>query len=102
MQDMGEDPGFVRVARISAVLLGAALLVLGVVLFEGSLFETLLPSWGWLLRAAVGGGTMGLGAGFGVAGWTGENRFLERIRAGKERGNLLSQKNGVGEQIGEG
>jgi hypothetical protein len=54
MQDMGEDPGLVRVIRISAVLLGVALLVLGAVLFEGNLFETLPPSWGWLFRAAVG------------------------------------------------
>lgn len=87
MQDMDEDSRLGRVARITAVLLGAILLVLGVVLFEGSLFETILPNWGWLLRAAVGGATMGTGLGLGAAGWTGENRFFEKLRAahGEER-----------------
>jgi len=88
---MDEDPGLVKVARWAAVGLGVIVLVLGVVILEGGLLGSSFPTWGWLLNAVVGGGTMGLGLGLGAAGLTGENRFLERLRARAPREGELSE-----------
>jgi len=67
------------------VALGFALLAVGVVILDGGPLDSLVQGWGWLLNAIVGGGVAGLGAGMGVAGVTGEQRFLDRLRAGKDR-----------------
>ena len=86
---MGNDPTLIRVVRVTAVLVGVVLLVFGVFLFEGGAIESLLPQWGWMVKALLGGAAMGAGAGVGVAGLTGDDRFLEKLRESVNRRGAL-------------
>jgi hypothetical protein len=77
---MRDDPWLVTAIRIAVVLAGLAVVILGGFLIEGDLLESLYPIWGWLIKAVIGGGVMGLGVGVTVYGINGEHPALERLR----------------------
>jgi hypothetical protein len=87
-----EESSLIRWSRTASLVLGVGLFVLGVVVFDGEAFASLLPQWSWLLGAVVGGGAMGAGLGMGVGGLTGENRFLDRLRTYQEDRESLRAK----------
>jgi hypothetical protein len=80
--------------RTGIILAGVALVVLGAVLFDRGILDSVYPLWGWLIDAAIGGGVMGLGAGLSRYGLDGDGRLFRglkaRLGAGGRKQKVLS------------